>query len=92
MGAEIQVDGRISVIEGPQRLTGAEVYACDLRAGAAMTIAGICAIGQTVINDIHFIERGYENFAGKLAALGADIRIVDFQDSEDPADRILSIG
>ena len=91
MGAEIQVDGRISVIEGPQRLTGAEVYACDLRAGAAMTIAGICAIGQTVINDIHFIERGYENFAGKLAALGADIRIVDFKDADDPADKILSI-
>ena len=92
MGAEIQVDGRISVVEGPQKLTGAEVYACDLRAGAAMTIAGICAIGQTVINDIHFIERGYENFAGKLAALGADIRIVDFKDAEDPADKILSIS
>ncbi|MBO6092262.1 MAG: UDP-N-acetylglucosamine 1-carboxyvinyltransferase [Oscillospiraceae bacterium] len=92
MGAEIQVDGRISVVEGPQKLTGAEVYACDLRAGAAMTIAGICAIGQTVINDIHFIERGYENFAGKLSALGADIRIVDFKDADNPSEKIISIG
>jgi UDP-N-acetylglucosamine 1-carboxyvinyltransferase len=92
MGAEIQVDGRISVVEGPQKLTGAEVYACDLRAGAAMTIAGICAIGQTVINDIHFIERGYENFAGKLSELGADIRIVDFKDADDSPEKIISIG
>ena len=92
MGAEIQVDGRISVVEGPQKLTGAEVYACDLRAGAAMTIAGFCAIGQTVINDIHFIERGYENFAGKLSELGADIRIVDFKDADDSPEKIISIG
>ena len=92
MGAEIQVDGRISVVEGPQKLTGAEVFACDLRAGAAMTIAGICAIGQTVINDIHFIERGYENFAGKLSELGADIRIVDFKDADDSPEKIISIG
>ncbi len=92
MGAEIQVDGRISVVEGPQKLTGAEVYACDLRAGAAMTIAGICAIGQTVINDIHFIERGYENFAGKLSELDADIRIVDFKDADDSPEKIISIG
>ena len=91
MGAEIQVDGRVSVIEGPQRLTGAEVYACDLRAGAAMTIAGICATGQTIVNDIHYIERGYEDFVGKLNHLGADIRIVDFKD-DDSAERIISVS
>ena len=91
MGAEIQVDGRVSVIEGPQRLSGAEVYACDLRAGAAMTIAGICATGQTIINDIHYIERGYEDFVGKLNHLGADIRIVDFKD-DDSAERIISVS
>ena len=92
MGAEIQVDGRVSVIEGPQKLTGAEVFACDLRAGAAMTIAGICASGQTVINDIHYIERGYEDFTGKLRNLGADIQIVDFPDGDQSADRIISVS
>ena len=76
MGAEIQVDGRMCVIEGGAQLTGAEVYACDLRAGAAITIAAFCALGRTVINDVHYIERGYENFAGKLRKLGGDIRIV----------------
>ncbi|MBR0351960.1 MAG: UDP-N-acetylglucosamine 1-carboxyvinyltransferase [Oscillospiraceae bacterium] len=92
MGAEIQVDGRVSVVEGPHKLSGAEVYACDLRAGAAMTIAGICASGQTIINDIQFIERGYENFAGKLRDLGADIRIVDFPDDDASPDRIVYIS
>ncbi len=92
MGAEIQVDGRVSVVEGPHKLSGAEVYACDLRASAAMTIAGICASGQTIINDIQFIERGYENFAGKLRDLGADIRIVDFPDDDASPDRIVYIS
>ena len=75
MGAECQVDGRVAVIEGGAKLTGAVVQACDLRAGAAMVIAGMCAAGTTVVEDVHFIERGYENFVGKLNALGADIRI-----------------
>ena len=54
------------------------MFACDLRAGAAMVIAGMCAQGTTVIEDVRFIERGYENFVGKLNALGADISIVEF--------------
>jgi UDP-N-acetylglucosamine 1-carboxyvinyltransferase len=91
MGAEIQTEGRVSVIEGPRKLSGAEVFACDLRAGAAMTIAGICASGRTVVNDIQFIERGYENFVGKLCALGADIKIVDFPD-DDSSEKIVSIS
>jgi len=90
MGAEAQVDGRIAVIEGGCRLTGAEVQACDLRAGAAMVIAGMCATGTTVVEDIHFIERGYENFVGKLNALGADIRIVSFPE-KDAAEKIISV-
>ena len=73
MGANVQVDGKVAVIEGVDKLRGCPVKACDLRAGAAMVIAGLCAQGETSIVDIHYIERGYENFVGKLQALGADI-------------------
>ena len=92
MGAEIQVDGRVAVVEGGAKLTGAVVQACDLRAGAAMVIAGMCASGVTVVEDIHFIERGYENFVGKLTALGADIKVVDFSDGSSGAERIICIS
>ena len=81
MGAEIQVDGRVAVIEGGRRLSGAMVHACDLRAGAAMVIAGMVASGVTEIDDIHYIERGYERFTEKLNALGADIEV--FYDREE---------
>ena len=91
MGAEIQVDGRVCVVEGGRRLSGAPVLACDLRAGAAVVIAGMCASGTTVVEDVRFIERGYENFVGKLNALGADIRIVDERDEYDGREKILSI-
>ena len=91
LGAEIQVDGRVAVIEGNAHLTGALVAACDLRAGAAMVIAGLCAEGQTVIEDCHFIERGYEDFVGKLKGLGADISVVDFPD-EPEDDAIVSVS
>ncbi|MBQ2177553.1 MAG: UDP-N-acetylglucosamine 1-carboxyvinyltransferase [Oscillospiraceae bacterium] len=91
MGAEIQVDGRVCVIEGGHELSGAVVQACDLRAGAAMVIAGLCANGQTIVEDVHYIERGYENFVGKLRALGADISVVDFPD-DDGADKIISVS
>ena len=92
MGAEVTVDGRVAVIEGGRPLTGASVRACDLRAGAAMVTAGLCASGTTVVEEIHFIERGYENFVGKLRALGADISIVDFPEEPDNADKIISVG
>ncbi len=92
MGAEIQADGRIAIIEGGRRLTGAPVMACDLRAGAAMVIAGMCAAGETQVEDIHFIERGYENFVGKLRALGADIRLVHFPEAEISSDKIVALG
>ena len=92
MGAEIQVDGRVAIIEGGAKLTGAVVQACDLRAGAAMVIAGMCAAGTTVVEEIHFIERGYENFVGKLRALGAEIEVVDFPDESDGAERIVCIS
>jgi UDP-N-acetylglucosamine 1-carboxyvinyltransferase len=91
MGAEIQVDGRVAVIEGGRELSGAVVQACDLRAGAAMVIAGLCAKGTTMIEDVHYIERGYENFVGKLRALGADISVVDFPD-DDGGEKIISVS
>ncbi|MER2235291.1 MAG: UDP-N-acetylglucosamine 1-carboxyvinyltransferase [Candidatus Limivicinus sp.] len=85
MGAEIQVDGRVAVIEGGRRLTGAMVHACDLRAGAAMVIAGMVASGVTEIDDIHYIERGYERFVDKLNALGAkiEVRCDSHEDAEE---------
>ena len=92
MGAECQVDGRVAVIEGGSKLTGAVVQACDLRAGAAMVIAGMCATGTTEVEDVHFIERGYENFVGKLNSLGADITVVSTPDGEGGAERILYIS
>ena len=72
MGANVQVDGKIAVIEGTQKLRGCPVKACDLRAGAAMVIAGLAAEGTTTISDIKYVERGYENIVEKLQNLGAD--------------------
>ena len=85
MGAQIQVDGKVAVIEGVDHLTGAPVHACDLRAGAAMIIAGLAAQGTTEIDGIHHIERGYETIVEKLANLGADIRTVTVPGEEDQA-------
>ena len=92
MGADIQVDGRIAIIEGGAKLSGAPVMACDLRAGAAMVIAGLCAKGTTEIEDIQYIERGYENIVGKLRALGADISIVDFPEEPEVHEKVIAIG
>ena len=85
MGARIQVDGKVAVIEGVDHLTGAPIHACDLRAGAAMVIAGLAAQGVTEIDGIHHIERGYETIVEKLANLGADIRTVTVPGEEDQA-------
>ena len=76
MGAQIQVDGKIAVIEGVSQLTGAAVEACDLRAGAALVIAGLAAQGSTEISQVRHIERGYEDIVRKLSGIGADIRVV----------------
>ncbi|MEW9031514.1 MAG: UDP-N-acetylglucosamine 1-carboxyvinyltransferase [Planifilum fimeticola] len=74
MGARIRTDGRMAMIEGGTPLTGIQVRAVDLRAGAALVVAGLIAEGETVITDIHHIDRGYEQIDGKLRQLGADIR------------------
>ncbi len=77
MGAKIQVDGRAAIVEGVSKLYGASVRATDLRAGAAMIIAGLAAEGTTVIEDIYHIERGYENVVEKFRGLGAQIEKVE---------------
>ncbi len=87
MGASIQVEGKAAIIEGVPFLKGAPVRADDLRAGAAMVIAGLVARGTTTIEDIHLIERGYENILGKLTALGADISRI--QDEDDDPNRVI---
>ena len=76
MGADIRISGKTATVTGKGKLYGATVYAHDLRAGAALVIAGLAAEGTTTIEDIHFVERGYENVIGKMTALGAQIRRV----------------
>ncbi len=85
MGAQIQVDGKVAVIEGVKQLTGAAVEACDLRAGAAMVIAGLAAHGITEVSQVQHIERGYEDIVRKLSGVGADIRVVITPDEEKQA-------
>ena len=76
MGANIQVEGNVAIIRGVERYTGARVCAPDLRAGAALVVAGLAADGVTVVDDIYYIQRGYENLEGKLRQLGAQIEKV----------------
>ena len=77
MGVSVQVDGKVAIIEGTDKLRGCPVKACDLRAGAAMVIAGLAAEGTTVVNDIKYVERGYENIVEKLRGMGADFSRVE---------------
>ncbi len=77
MGADIKVDGKMAVIEGIEGFKAAPVKAVDLRAGAAIVIAALCADGETEIEDIYHIERGYEGFEVKLCALGAQIQKIE---------------
>lgn len=80
MGAQVQVDGKIAVFQGVEQLAGAPVKALDLRAGAAMVIAGLAASGVTEVENIHYIQRGYEDIIEKLQSLGADITEVIMPD------------
>ena len=77
MGARITVNGRTAAVAGVERLFGAEIQATDLRAGAAMIVAALMAQGTSIIRNIHFIDRGYENLTDKLTALGAMIERVE---------------
>lgn len=82
MGANIQVDGKIAVIEGVEKLTGVEVKATDLRAGAAMIIAGMVAQGTTIVENIQYVDRGYEDVVAKFASIGANIKRVEVEDTQ----------
>ena len=75
MGARIKVNGKTAIIEGGKPLSAAALKACDLRAGAAMIIAGLTAPGTTSIDDVYYIERGYDDVVGKLRSVGADITL-----------------
>ena len=77
MGANIKVEGNRAVVMGVEKLTGARVTAPDLRAGAALVIAGLAAEGITIVDDIHYVQRGYERFEEKLQGLGAKVERVD---------------
>ncbi len=74
MGAKIRMEGRVAVIDGVERLYGAEVVSPDLRGGAALVLAGLCAEGETVVNNTKFIDRGYEDFEDNLSMLNADVK------------------
>jgi UDP-N-acetylglucosamine 1-carboxyvinyltransferase len=77
MGSNIRVEGHHAVIRGVEELSGAPVRAPDIRAGAALVLGGLCAKGETIVYDDGHIERGYESFANKLGALGADITVME---------------
>jgi len=85
MGANIQVDGKVAVVQGVERLTGAQVKATDLRAGAALMIAALTAKGETEIEDIFHIERGYEDVVDKFRSLGATVKRIEVPDVDIPA-------
>lgn len=76
MGANIKVEGNTAIVEGVQKLTGAPITAPDLRAGAALVMAALAADGVSTVDDIYYIERGYEDFPEKLQSLGAQIEKV----------------
>jgi len=76
MGADIRLEGNVAVCHGVDRLTAAPVMATDLRASAGLVLAGLVAEGDTLVDRIYHIDRGYEHIEDKLAALGADIRRV----------------
>ncbi len=88
LGARIQVDGKVAVLEGVDHFTGAPVQAPDLRAGAALVIAALAAHGTTEISHVQYIERGYEDIVSKLRAVGADIAMVDEPETEKDEARI----
>jgi UDP-N-acetylglucosamine 1-carboxyvinyltransferase len=73
MGADIRTEGHHAVVRGVERLSGAPVRASDLRAGAALVLAGLVADGETVVSEARHVDRGYEDLAGKLRSLGADV-------------------
>ncbi|TKD70652.1 UDP-N-acetylglucosamine 1-carboxyvinyltransferase [Pseudalkalibacillus hwajinpoensis] len=85
MNGNIKIEGRAAIIEGPSTLQGAEVSATDLRAGAALILAGLVADGYTRVDELKHLDRGYVNFSEKLASLGADVERVTIDENQKPA-------
>ena len=92
MGANIKVEGNVAIIEGVTGLTGASITAPDLRAGAALVVAGLVADGFTTIDSIHYIERGYEDFEKKMSALGACMEKIPVDDEKEVQKFKLKVG
>lgn len=92
MGASIKVEGNVAIVEGVEGFTGAAISAPDLRAGAALVVAGLAAEGYTTIDSIHFIERGYECFEDKLTALGASMEKIPLDDERAVQKFKLKVG
>jgi UDP-N-acetylglucosamine 1-carboxyvinyltransferase len=84
LGADARTDGHHAVVRGKEQLSGAPVRATDIRAGAALVLAGLCADGVTEVADVHHIDRGYPDFVAQLQSLGADVRRVSGPDPEVP--------
>ncbi len=82
MNADIKTEGRTAVVTGPAQLTGAEVAATDLRAGAALVLAGLVAEGETSVTELRHLDRGYVDFHQKLQALGANVTRVSVEESK----------
>ena len=80
MGANIAIDGRKAVVRGPAKLSGTTVQASDLRASAGLVLAGLVASGQTTIDRVYHIDRGYERIVEKLKAVGATIERIQEKD------------
>ncbi|WP_083463111.1 UDP-N-acetylglucosamine 1-carboxyvinyltransferase [Calditerricola satsumensis] len=91
MNAQIRIEGRSAIIDGVPRLSGAKVCATDLRAGAALVLAGMAADGETEVTGLHHIDRGYVDLVGKLRRLGADIARVSEPDAAAPSTRAIRI-
>ncbi|MBF6632988.1 MAG: UDP-N-acetylglucosamine 1-carboxyvinyltransferase, partial [Planococcus sp. (in: Bacteria)] len=89
MNATVKIEGRSVIMEGPSDLQGAEVAATDLRAAAALILAGLAAEGITRVNELYHLDRGYVNFHGKLAALGADIERMSVEQAETKVEQLV---
>jgi UDP-N-acetylglucosamine 1-carboxyvinyltransferase len=76
LGADIRTDGHHAVVRGVPRLSGAPVRAPDIRAGAALVVAGLAAEGETVVSGVHHVDRGYDDLVGRLVGVGAEIERV----------------
>lgn len=92
MGASIKVEGTTAIIDGVSELTGATVLSPDLRGGAALVIAGLCAEGITIVEQIEFVERGYEEFESKMRELGAVMEKIDSEDEKELRKFKLKVG